>query len=68
MRTQTEMIIQRQNRNLLRSMNSRARQQLRLQQTVERLSIAAVTYYPIPGSGLSAIWLRCCHWSSGAGT
>jgi uncharacterized membrane-anchored protein len=47
MRTQTEMIIQRQNRDLLRSMNSRARQQLRLQQTVERLSVAAVTYYGV---------------------
>jgi uncharacterized membrane-anchored protein len=41
------MIIQRQNRDLLRSMNSRARQQLRLQQTVERLSVAAVTYYGV---------------------
>ena len=47
LQTQTEMIIQRQNRDLLRSMNARARQQLRLQQTVERLSIAAVTYYGV---------------------
>ena len=52
MRTQTEMIIQRQNRDLLQSMNERAQHQLRLQQTVERLSVAAVTYY---GVGLSAI-------------
>jgi uncharacterized membrane-anchored protein len=43
------MIIQRQNRDLLISMNSRAKAQLRLQQTVEGLSIAAVTYY---GAGL----------------
>ena len=47
MRTQTEMIIQRQNRDLLQSMNERARRQLRLQQTVERLSVAAVTYYGV---------------------
>ena len=47
LRTQTEMIIQRQNRDLLQSMNARARQQLRLQQTVERLSVAAVTYYGV---------------------
>ena len=47
LQTQTEMIIQRQNRDLLSSMNARARQQLRLQQTVERLSIAAVTYYGV---------------------
>jgi len=47
LQTQTEMIIQRQNRDLLSSMNARARQQLRLQQTVERLSVAAVTYYGV---------------------
>ena len=41
------MIIQRQNRDLLTSMNSRAKAQLHLQQTVERLSIAAVTYYGV---------------------
>jgi uncharacterized membrane-anchored protein len=47
LQTQTEMIIQRQNQDLLISMNSRAKIQLRLQQTVERLSIAAVTYYGV---------------------
>ena len=47
MRTQTELVIQQQNHDLLASMNSRARQQLRLQQTVERLSVAAVTYYGV---------------------
>ena len=47
LQTQTEMIIQRQNRDLLTSMNSRAKAQLHLQQTVERLSIAAVTYYGV---------------------
>ncbi len=47
LQTQTEMIIQRQNQDLLISMNRRAKTQLRLQQTVERLSIAAVTYYGV---------------------
>ena len=47
LQTQTEMIIQRQNQELLISMNRRAKTQLRLQQTVERLSIAAVTYYGV---------------------
>ena len=47
LRTQTEMIIQNQNRDLLESMNERGSQQLRLQVTVERLSIAAVTYYGV---------------------
>jgi uncharacterized membrane-anchored protein len=36
---------ERQNQALLASMNSRARLQLRLQSTVEGLSVAAVTYY-----------------------
>ena len=36
---------ERQNQALLESMNSRARLQLRLQSTVEGLSVAAVTYY-----------------------
>ena len=34
-----------QNQKLLKSMNERARMQLRLQTTVEGLSVAAVTYY-----------------------
>jgi uncharacterized membrane-anchored protein len=36
-----------QNSNLLDSMNQRARQQLRLQQTVEGLSVAAISYYVV---------------------
>ena len=34
-----------QNQDVLRSMNERVRMQLRLQQTVEGLSVAAITYY-----------------------
>ena len=44
LRTRIDVELERQNRNLLQSMNRRARLQLRLQQTVEGLSIAAVSY------------------------
>ena len=46
-RSQTELALQKQNHDLLASMNSRTSAQLRLQQTVESLSIAAVTYYGV---------------------
>ena len=46
-RTQIEMSIQIQNKNLLESMEARARAQLRLQETVESLSIVAITYYVV---------------------
>ncbi len=39
--------LQIQNRQILESMNKRAELQLRLQQTVEGLSVAAVTYYVV---------------------
>ncbi|MBL82118.1 MAG: hypothetical protein CMM80_06190 [Rhodospirillaceae bacterium] len=52
LRTQTETTIQRQNRDLLSSMDRRAQAQLRLQQTVEGLSVIAGTYY---GVGLVGI-------------
>ena len=41
------MSIQIQNKNLLESMELRARAQLRLQETVESLSIVAITYYVV---------------------
>ncbi len=43
--TRIEMTRERQNQALLESMNQRAEAQLRLQQTVEGLSVAAITYY-----------------------
>jgi uncharacterized membrane-anchored protein len=49
LRTRVDVAMQRQNQQLLGSMDRRARLQLRLQQTVEGLSIAAITYY---GAGL----------------
>ena len=45
LRTRVEIELESQNSNLLRKMNDRVRLQLRLQQTVEGLSIAAITYY-----------------------
>ena len=39
--------LERQNRELLKSMNERTRLQLRLQTTVEGLSVAAVSYYVV---------------------
>lgn len=47
LRTWVDVEVERQNRDLLSSMNDRARLQLRLQQTVEGLSVAAVSYYVV---------------------
>ena len=47
LRTRVDIDLEQQNRDLLESMNRRARQQLRLQQTVEGLSVAAISYYVI---------------------
>ena len=45
--TRVDIVREKQNQALLASMNRRARLQLRLQQTVEGLSIAAITYYAV---------------------
>jgi uncharacterized membrane-anchored protein len=45
--TRVDMSLERQNQEVLESMNRRAALQLRLQQTVEGLSIAAITYYVV---------------------
>jgi uncharacterized membrane-anchored protein len=55
LRTWVDVEVEKQNRDLLASMNKRARQQLRLQQTVEGLSVAAVSYYVV---GLVAYLVR----------
>lgn len=47
LRTRIDVELEKQNRDLLRSMDQRARLQLRLQQTVEGLSVAAVSYYVV---------------------
>ncbi len=47
LRTWVDVDMEKQNGALLASMNSRASSQLRLQQTVEGLSVAAVSYYVV---------------------
>lgn len=47
LRTRVDVEIEQQNSRLLSTMNSRASMQLRLQQTVEGLSVAAISYYVV---------------------
>ena len=47
LRSWIDVELERQNRDLLASMNNRAKLQLRLQQTVEGLSVAAISYYVV---------------------
>jgi uncharacterized membrane-anchored protein len=58
LRTRVNVAVEAQNRDLLRSMNRRARAQLRLQQTVEGLSVAAISYYLV---GLIAYAAKAAH-------
>ncbi|WP_297368799.1 DUF3422 family protein [Acidocella sp.] len=51
LRTRVETVMERQSRDLLASMNQRARLQLRLQQTVEGLSVVAISYYALALAG-----------------
>lgn len=50
--------MERQNSYLLTSMDRRANLQLRLQQTVEGLSVAAISYYVVGLFGYLAKWLE----------
>jgi uncharacterized membrane-anchored protein len=47
MRTRVNLVLQEQNRSLLAAMNRRGRLQFRLQETVEGLSVAAISYYMV---------------------
>lgn len=47
LRTRVGIVQERQNRRILQSMNTRAAQQLRLQQAVEGLSVVAISYYMV---------------------
>jgi uncharacterized membrane-anchored protein len=47
LRTRVDVELEQQNQELLKSMNERTRLQLRLQTTVEGLSVAAITYYVV---------------------
>jgi len=56
--TRVDVSRERQNQRVLESMNRRAEAQLRLQQTVEGLSVAAITYYIVGLVGYAAKGLR----------
>lgn len=56
--TRVDLTRERQNQEVLASMNRRAQQQLKLQETVEGLSIAAVTYYVVGLVGYVAKGLK----------
>lgn len=47
MRTRVNLTLQEQNKSLLAAMNRRGRLQFRLQETVEGLSVAAISYYMV---------------------
>ncbi|NNC98363.1 MAG: DUF3422 domain-containing protein [Gammaproteobacteria bacterium] len=47
LRTRVDIKIEEQNQSLLQSLNRRSRLQLRLQQTVEGLSVVAISYYVV---------------------
>lgn len=54
LRTRVDVALERQNVELLDAMNRRSRLQLRLQETVEGLSVAAITYYVVGLVGYAA--------------
>ncbi len=56
--TRVDITRERQNQSLLASMNRRAQMQLRLQQTVEGLSVAAISYYVVGLVGYAAKGLK----------
>ncbi len=62
LRTRVDVELEQQNQELLKSMNARTRLQLRLQTTVEGLSVAAITYYIV---GLFGYFVKAAH-ESGA--
>ena len=58
LRTRIQLEVEQQNRALLTSMNRRSRLQLRLQRTVEGLSVAAISYYVVGLVGYVAKGLK----------
>ena len=58
LRTRVDVELEQQNQELLKSMNARTKLQLRLQATVEGLSVAAITYYVV---GLFGYLIEAAH-------
>jgi len=62
LRTRVDIVIERQNQGLLTSMALRAKMQFRMQQTVEGISIVAITYYAAGLIGSIAKALHAAGW------
>jgi len=62
LRTRVDIEREHQNQALLAAMNRRARLQLNLQQTVEGLSVAAITYYAVGLVGYLAKAVKAAGW------
>jgi uncharacterized membrane-anchored protein len=62
LRTRVDIILERQNQNLLSSMDLRAKMQLRMQQMVEGISMVAITYYAANLIGKIAEALHIVGW------
>ncbi len=62
LRTRVGIVQERQNRQILQSMNARAAQQLRLQQAVEGLSVAAISYYMVGLFGYAGKAAKAIGW------
>lgn len=58
LRTRVDIALEEKNRDLLKSMNRRAHLQLRLQETVEGLSVVAISYYLLGLLGYAAKGLK----------
>ena len=59
--TRVDIARSRQNQAVLEQMNRRTKLQLRLQQTVEGLSVAAITYYIVGLTGYAAKGLNALY-------
>lgn len=62
LRTRVDIALEAQNQQLLASMDRRARLQLRLQQTVEGLSVAAISYYVVGLIGYALRAVEAAGW------
>jgi uncharacterized membrane-anchored protein len=62
LRTRVDVSIERQNQDLLKSMNAHAKMQLKLQSTVEGLSIIAITSYIVGLIGSIAQAMKSAGW------
>lgn len=62
LRTSVEISLEKQNQTLLASMDRRAKLQLRLQETLEGLSTAAITYYTVSLIGYLATAGQAMGW------